>query len=172
MEYVEGDLILKLTLLINDLTNCNILNDLKFDKDTKKKVKEILQYKDFQIEPTKKGVKQLLNKLDEEMFFKLILLQKAKDIAHDSQDLSKEKYYYDLVAIAESVIEKGECFKLEDLAINGSDLMDIGVAKGKDIGNMLNYLLELVIDGKLQNKREDLIQAAYKEYIKCKKIDY
>jgi tRNA nucleotidyltransferase (CCA-adding enzyme) len=111
-------------------------------------------------------VKQLLNKLDEEMFFKLILLQKAKDIAHDSQDLSKEKYYYGLVAIAESVIEKGECFKLEDLAINGSDLMDIGVAKGKDIGNMLNYLLELVIDGKLQNKREDLIQVAHKEYIK------
>ena len=45
------------------------------------------------------------------------------------------------------------------LAVNGDDLMEIGY-KGKDIGICLNNMLELIIDEKLQNDREKLLDYA------------
>ena len=39
----------------------------------------------------------------------------------------------------------------------------MGAKDGKRIGEILNRLLELVVDGKLENDREALLQAAVSE---------
>lgn len=51
-----------------------------------------------------------------------------------------------------------ECFSLKDLAINGNDLIQLGYERGKSIGMMLNYLLEMVIDGIVINEKESLLE--------------
>ena len=48
-------------------------------------------------------------------------------------------------------------FNLKSLAINGNDLIALGVPQGKRIGRMLNLCLEGVIEGRLLNDKEDLI---------------
>ena len=45
---------------------------------------------------------------------------------------------------------------LSDLAVNGNDLLDIGI-KGKEIGEMLNALLVSVIRGETKNEKNSLI---------------
>ncbi len=57
----------------------------------------------------------------------------------------------------ESILNSGDCLFLNDLEVNGKDLMDIGI-KGKDIGNALSFLLSAVIEGKVSNNRESLLQ--------------
>ena len=47
-----------------------------------------------------------------------------------------------------------------DLAIDGSDLMEIGIAAGPAIGTMLRRLLELVIEDPTRNTREFLLAQA------------
>ena len=61
--------------------------------------------------------------------------------------------------IINEIITEKECFSLKDLAINGNDLAEIGY-RGKQIGQMLNSLLDLVISEKLRNNHTELYEYA------------
>ena len=52
--------------------------------------------------------------------------------------------------------KKNVCLKITDLAVNGSDIAQLGF-RGKEIGNALQTLLEAVTDGKVENDKEKLI---------------
>lgn len=53
------------------------------------------------------------------------------------------------------------CLNVTDLDIDGRDIMNLGY-KGREIGMILDRLLELVIDEKINNKKDDLLGAAKK----------
>ena len=59
--------------------------------------------------------------------------------------------------IAQEVIEKGECYCISMLAIDGNDLIELGVKQGKEIQNKLNFLLEKVIENPNLNEKQKLI---------------
>ncbi|MND07006.1 hypothetical protein D3C83_287460 [compost metagenome] len=52
------------------------------------------------------------------------------------------------------------CFKLEDLAIDGNDLKNIGFSEGKEIGRVLSALLDKVLEDQLLNNRDTLLRIA------------
>ena len=55
-------------------------------------------------------------------------------------------------------LQEDECFSLKDLAVNGKDVKKTMMLKeGKDVGYWLNEILKRVIDGELNNNRDDLI---------------
>lgn len=56
--------------------------------------------------------------------------------------------------------EQNSCLKISDLSVNGNDLIALGL-DGKEIGIWLNRLLELIIDDKLKNDKNELL-----DYIK------
>ena len=58
--------------------------------------------------------------------------------------------------------EKDAPVSLRQLAVKGDDLTQIGVPKGKAVGQMLEQLLMQVIDGSVDNEREALISEARK----------
>ena len=60
----------------------------------------------------------------------------------------------------ESVIAGSSVLSLKNLAVNGSDLINIGVKPGACIGIILNELLETVIEDPAQNNRETLLEIA------------
>lgn len=60
----------------------------------------------------------------------------------------------------DSVLSKGRALSLRDLAVNGRDLMALGVKPGKYVGIILNELLEAVIDDPQLNSREKLLEIA------------
>ena len=64
--------------------------------------------------------------------------------------------------LLEEVLQDGECFSAKNLAINGKDLIGIGYATGKKLGSTLSTLLQMVIDGEIQNEHNILLQAAAK----------
>ena len=49
---------------------------------------------------------------------------------------------------------------LKDLAVNGEDLMEIGIPKGPELGKILSQLLDMVIDYPTLNDRETLLRQA------------
>lgn len=51
-------------------------------------------------------------------------------------------------------------FSLKDLAVNGKDLIEIGYKPGKEIGEVLNNLLDSVISGENINEKEKLLEIA------------
>ena len=52
------------------------------------------------------------------------------------------------------IIKNKQCFKLKDLAINGNDLISLGFKEGKEIGNILHALLDIVIENPLLNEKK------------------
>lgn len=49
---------------------------------------------------------------------------------------------------------------LKDLAVNGHDLMDIGIPAGKILGSILNELLEEVMNETMANEKDVLLKRA------------
>lgn len=55
-----------------------------------------------------------------------------------------------------NVEEQKQCYQLKDLAINGNDLLALGLSN-KEIGILLQQLLDLVIEEQLDNNKETLL---------------
>ncbi len=58
-----------------------------------------------------------------------------------------------------AVLKSGECFSLKHLAVTGKDLMELGLC-GRDLGEMLLFLLDYVMEFPQFNKREILLSLA------------
>lgn len=140
----------------------NILNRLKFDNKTKDDILALVKYHDVIIELTEKSVKRMLNKIGPELYFKLILLKRADNMAQNPAYRDRQKYCDELERIGREVIESESCFSLKDLAVKGNDIMALGIPAGKQVGEMLNLLLDAVIAGDVANDKEDLIFFAKK----------
>ncbi|MBQ3088720.1 MAG: HD domain-containing protein [Clostridia bacterium] len=137
------------------------LSRLKLDNATTNLVLTLVKYHDVQIEPTEKSVKRALNKYTPEVFFKLLEIKKADNLAQNPE-YNRIEQLNKLKRIAESIINKGECFSLKDLAVNGNDLINIGLPAGKKVGETLKFLLDSVINNDVENKKEALL-AFFKE---------
>ena len=55
---------------------------------------------------------------------------------------------------------KNQALSLKDLAVNGKDLIEIGIPAGKKLGAILNELFEAVLEDPEMNKREKLLEIA------------
>jgi len=138
----------------------SILSRLKFDNFTKQRVDTLIKYHDVPIEPNEKSVKRWLNKLTPEIFFELLELKRADNLAQNPAYFDRQQTTYKVNEIANKIIAQGECFSLKDLKIDGKDLIALGIPKGKVIGETLNKLLDFVIDKKLENDYQSLADYA------------
>ena len=136
----------------------DILERLKCDNETKNFVLEMVYYHDVEVVTSEKAVKRFLNKTSPEFFRQLIEIKRADAAAHAPQYRNREKYLNALLSILEKIENEKQCFSLKDLDLNGSDLIENGFAEGEQIGKVLNYALESVINGEVKNKKDELIK--------------
>ena len=139
----------------------SIMKRLRFDNETRNNVVELVYYHDATFDVGKKYVKRWLNKIGEKQFRRLLQVKKADNKAQNlelSSDRIKE--LSEIEALIDEVLQEEECFYLKDLAVNGKDLIGVGYKSGKELGNTLNKLLQLVIDGDCPNEKEKLLQEA------------
>lgn len=62
------------------------------------------------------------------------------------------------------ITDNNECYSLKSLAINGSDLIHLGITDGKSIGFILDNLLDEVINETLENDNVTLKKQALEMY--------
>lgn len=141
-----------------DMTN-DIMKRLRFDNDTREKVVELVYYHDATFEVGTKYIKRWLNKIGEEQFRKLLKVRRADIKAHNP---IYEKERLDKIDKIEELLDKvlleKACFSLKDLAINGNDIKEtMQIKEGKDIGYWLNEILNQVINGELNNNKDELV---------------
>lgn len=72
------------------------------------------------------------------------------------------KLLLELKARVEKELSKKTALSLKSLAVNGRDLMQLGIPAGKELGRILNELLECVIEDPAMNDKEKLIETAKK----------
>jgi len=185
LEQVEADKVLRLTMLLHDIGKParrttdeagvdhfighgvlgeemanDILRRLKFDNETRKRVKHLVKVHDYrQITLNQRGVRRAVFKIGEDCFEDYLKVRKA-DILAQSPDLQQEKL--DVLEQTESlyrkILEEKNCLSLKDLAVTGRDLIEAGVQPGPQLGGILNRLLEMVIEEPEKNTKEELLK--------------
>ena len=99
-----------------------------------------------------------MNKIGEELFPEYLMVQKADMLAQsDYKREEKLERIEKLTFLYREILEKKECISLKTLAVTGSDLIDAGMKPGKEIGAVLNSLLEMVLEEPELNKKETLL---------------
>lgn len=142
-----------------------IMIRLKFDKKSMNHILKLIEWHDRRIKEDKKSVKEALYHIGEEAFLDLLKIQRADAKAQNPiYYKDKKEKVNNLYTIYEEVKTNKECFTLKDLAINGNDLIKIGIKEGTKIGEILEYLLKTVIENPEFNQRETLLSYAKEKY--------
>jgi len=134
----------------------NALKRLKLSNTEIDRVTTLIRYHDGVIEETERAVKRRINQLGIDRFFDLLSLQRADHAAQTTNPLHRSDHTDLLFHIATDVMSKTECVTANQLAVNGHDMLALGL-EGKEIGNMLKDLLLAVIDGEVENTRDSLL---------------
>lgn len=136
-----------------------VLRRLKFDNDTIRAVTKLVYYHDCRTTPTQKNVRKALNRIGEELF-PLYLEVRRADMLAQSTYLREEKMRNidETEAAFQEILRLNQCTSLKTLAVTGKDLIDAGMSPGKELGEMLQKLLELVIDDPELNTKEALLK--------------
>ena len=135
----------------------DILTRLRFRNSDTARITTLIRYHDGVIEASETAVKRRLNRLGRDIFFDLLALQRADNIAQLGEPSFRAAHSEELSRIANEVISKSECVSLTALAINGHDIRATS-REGKQIGEALAILLEAVMDGKVENERQALLR--------------
>lgn len=133
-----------------------VLERLRCDTATKSIVCLLCKMHDNTITPTEKAVRKLFLKLSYDEIKLLCQVRKADNMAQNPEFSDRREEAEEISRLADKIVSEGQCVSLRDLKINGNDLKELGF-KGKEIGVILNFLLEKVIDGEIENDRETLI---------------
>ncbi len=183
VESVKSDVVLRLTMLLHDVAkpDCfflgedqkghfyghhklsaemarKILRRLKCDNETLDDVIFLIENHMTELRPEKKLVKRRLGKMGERRLRMLVEVQKADTVGCGTGENMDRLFEYE--KLIDEVVAEGLCFSLKSLAVNGRDIIDEGIAEGAEIGKVLDFLLECVIEEKVENDKKKLIEQA------------
>ncbi|HEY5585931.1 MAG TPA: CCA tRNA nucleotidyltransferase [Ruminiclostridium sp.] len=186
VEYVENNSILRWTMLLHDIGKplkkttdvksidhfyghqdvsaglaSNILNRLRFDKEFIRKITKLIFNHDLDIHDTEKSIRKVISNVGNDSFLELLEVQKADAMAQNSIYLGNRLIKLDNIKkIYYKIRNDNQCLNKRDMAINGHDLILLGMEPGKELKNMLNYLFECVLEDPELNDKQKLIYLA------------
>jgi len=138
-----------------------IMRRLKFDNKSRDFIFKIVKYHDLRPRMTLPGMRKIINKIGAELAEHFETVQLA-DIMAQSEYMREEK----LERLAQMqnyyrhIKEAGDALFLKDLKVNGRDILAEQLAQGEEIGELLNYLLVMVLNRPELNDKEKLMELA------------
>lgn len=135
-----------------------VMNRLRFDRDTIVKVSHMVQYHDLRILEGETYMRRALAKVGEGYFPMLFDVWEADVMAQSTykRDEKTERIRANRADYA-AIIAKGNCVSKATLAVKGADLIAKGMKPGKEIGELLDRMLEEVIDYPEHNEKAYLL---------------
>ena len=182
LQNVKNDKVLRLTMLFHDMgkpvmktTDENgrdhfkghaiaseqiaktVMKRLKFDNDTIRKVTKLVAYHDYRMEPTGANVRRAMHEIGVELFPYYLAVRLADTKAQSSYERrGKLENIIHIRELYRNALRNKECVTLKDLAVTGTDLINLGIAPGKELGTLLNELLDMVIEDPAWNQKGKL----------------
>lgn len=182
LQNVKNDKVLRLTMLFHDMgklvmktTDENgrdhfkghaiaseqiaktVMKRLKFDNDTIRKVTKLVAYHDYRMEPTGANVRRAMHEIGVELFPYYLAVRLADTKVQSSYERrGKLENIIQIRELYRNALRNKECVTLKDLAVTGTDLINLGIAPGKELGTLLNELLDIVIEDPAWNQKEKL----------------
>ena len=132
---------------------------LRFDRAAAQQICMLVRYHDRPIPLTERAIRRAMNQLGVEGLRQLCAVKRADNLAQHPDYRGRQREINEGEAIMDELLRKDACFSLKQLAVNGQDMMALGL-QGPAIGKMLQALLDAVIDGAVENERNALLSLA------------
>ncbi|MBE5823154.1 MAG: CCA tRNA nucleotidyltransferase [Butyrivibrio sp.] len=137
----------------------DILKRLKFDRDTMDRVSNLVKYHDDRYEPSPAVIRRAINRVGEEDFPLLFEIRYADTMAQSTY-MRQEKL--DLIEqtrqVYQEIVDRNDCVSLKNLAVNGKDLISLGIKPSKQMGDILKAMLEDVLEDPARNTKDYLLE--------------
>jgi poly(A) polymerase/tRNA nucleotidyltransferase (CCA-adding enzyme) len=143
-----------------------ILRRLRFPNHTLKRVGHLVAQHMFHYEEnwSDAAVRRFVARIGLENITDILSLRRADQLAMTGERFVSPS----LIAVEkriEAVLGKDRILSIKDLDVNGEDLKrEMGIAEGPQIGLILTFLLETVLDDPRQNERKKLLVMAKRFY--------
>jgi len=135
-----------------------ILRRLKADNATVDTVSRLVRFHDYPFVPEERPIRRAMHKIGADLFPLLFELRRADLVAHaEPYRTEGPENLRKVWQVFLGIKGREECTSLKELAVNGSDLIAAGFAPGKELGEVLNRLLLLVIEEPEKNTKECLL---------------
>ncbi len=134
-----------------------IMSRLHFSKELTNRVAQLVRFHMFSHAETDKGIRRFIRRVGVELLDDLFELRFA-DIKAQGTDREEEsdKIYRKKIM---RILEEKPPLSPTDLAIDGNDIMNtLALNEGREVGEILEKLLEIVIDSPSKNTKDILIE--------------
>lgn len=140
-----------------------ILNRLRFDNKTiKETLKLIREHMNVLDNPNNSNIKRLITRVGLDSIENLYSLQEADILSLKDPSVATHKIVK-MREVTNNILISKEPLSLKDLAITGDDLInELGLSKGKIIGDVLKKLFNIILDYPDLNNKADLLKEAKK----------
>lgn len=135
-----------------------MLRRLKCAAEFRETVVRLVEWHDKDIPRTDKSIRRALRILGEEDLRRLILVKRADNFGQAPAYWDRQKELDKAEEILNKLLAEDACFSLRQLAVNGRDLLALGLS-GPAVGAALEELLGKVVDGTLPNERSALLES-------------
>ena len=136
-----------------------ILRRLKAPTALRERVVLLVEQHMTPLIPDKKILRRRLSAFGPEALHQLLALQEADWNGRGVEEVRENGDFEEIRKILTELEAEAACLSLKDLAVNGHDLMALGIT-GPAIGKTLNHLLAQVLDEQLPNDKNTLLLAA------------
>lgn len=136
-----------------------ILIRLRFDNDTINAVTKLISYHDYHFRRDKKIIRRAMSLVGKDLFIPLMEVMRADTLA--KSEYTRQERLDDIQAICklhEEILNDNECVCLKDLAVNGNDLIEYGIRPGKQLGVILQLMLDEVLENPKLNRQDLLLE--------------
>ena len=140
-----------------------ILKRMKFSNTFIEETVTLIREHDRRLFVDRPLIRRCLNQLGEKTFRKLLEVQMADAAGkYEKYVASTEERLRGVRSVMEKILSEGDCYTLSSLAVSGTDLINGGIPEGREIGKILSFLLDEVIEDRLPNEKNALLSAAKK----------
>ncbi len=140
-----------------------ILHRWRFDNDTINRVKKLVRFHDLRPALTEKSVRRMIYKVGEDIFPMLLEVQRADILAQSDYQREEKLHALGVVeSIYQEILKKEQCLSIKGLAIGGRELVADGMKPGREIGLVLEELLNQVLEEPERNTRDYLLEYSRK----------
>ena len=139
-----------------------IMSRLKFSPAFSDRVLTLVEHHDEVLEPTPKAVKRMLRRLggDVDLFRALCNIKRADALSQAPRCFERVALADELEDELDRILEADEAFSLKALALRGGDVLALGIPRGPIVGCILDAALAEVIEGRLPNEHDALLEFA------------
>lgn len=136
-----------------------IMHRLPFPAWLRRDVPVLVRAHDDVVPANSRAVRRMLGRLGgrTDLFEALCDIKRADALSQAPFCAPRAEAAEELRTLMRQIVEGHEAFTVKHLAVNGHDVMALGVEAGPEIGRILDECLEAVIDERVPNEREALL---------------